>query len=595
MSLSRQTTLATFFLVTMMAGAFAVHAQDADTAGAEAPPAAAAEGGEEGGITLGFGLNINDLFYLRTTWIIFMLFCGAAWMASTIWVNQDAIGVGVPPDKWNAILLVTGSLLFLGAFQAGTKLLWLLLVALGAEVGVYIHVRNQRVPSNFRLFTPRHLKELAASLSQHTGMNLDFGGGDKATLKEDRTSVVLTRKDGKTADALATDKRNKEGSQAIIAAKEVMESAIKARATDVHFEPKGDELQVRFRIDGILHNQSPYSHELGRALISSLKVLADMDIAERRRPQDGTFSATLHDQKYDIRAATGPCNYGETMVLRLLDSGGGIVKGGLTGLGLNDAGLKQLRSVVHSPHGMLITVGPTGSGKTTTLYAALSEIDAYQRNIITIEDPIEYRLDNITQIPVNPQADLTFAGILRSVLRQDPDVIMVGEIRDLETAQIAMQAALTGHFVFTTLHANDSVASITRMLDLGLEPTMIQTAVSAVLAQRLVRVLCQECKEAYTPKPQFLQKLRISPDKVQRLYKEKGCEECQGTGFKGRIGLYELFLMTDAIRDLIVGQPSIQALRTTARKQGLKTLQEDGLQKVIAGTTSITEIIRVTK
>ncbi len=553
---------------------------------AAASPAYAQEG----------AFNLQQVSYLRLTWLAFMLLVGAGWVAATVWMNEDALGVGVPAEKWNAIVVTTGVVLFLASFQLGAKMLWLLLLAGGVEMGFYIYVRNQRVPSNFRLFTPRHFQEMLSMLSARTGMKLELKReSKKAAIKDDQTSIVLMRKDGTTADAIAADKRHKEASHAIIAAKQVIENAIKMRATDVHFEPKGDELQVRFRIDGILHNQSPFPSELGRSLISVLKVLADMDIAERRRPQDGTFSASLHDKSFDIRAATGPSNYGETMVLRLLDSSGGIVKDGLVGLGLDEAHLRQLRSIVHSPHGMLITVGPTGSGKTTTLYAALAEIDAYQRNIITIEDPIEYRLDNITQIPVNPQADLTFASILRSVLRQDPDVIMVGEIRDLETAQIAMQAALTGHFVFTTLHANDSVASITRMLDLGLEPTLIQTAVSAVLAQRLVRVLCEECKEPYTPKPQFLQKLHISPDKVQRLYKEKGCEECQGTGFKGRTGLYELLVMTDAIRDLIVGQPSIQALRAAARKQGLRTLQEDGLLKVIAGVTSITEIIRVTK
>jgi len=244
---------------------------------------------------------------------------------------------------------------------------------------------------------------------------------------------------------------------------------------------------------------------------------------------------------------------------------------------------------------MMITSGPTGSGKTTTLYAALSEIDALQRNIITIEDPIEYQLDNVTQIPVNPQADLTFANIMRSILRQDPDVIMIGEMRDLETCQIGMQAALTGHFVFTTLHANDSITSITRLLDLGVESTLIQSAVSAFLAQRLVRRLCEECKEGYVPKPEFLQRLNIPPDRVQRLYKEKGCEECQGTGYRGRTGIHELLVMSDTMRDLVTPQPSIQSLRKQARTEGLRTLQEDGLRKVIKGLTSITEVIRVSK
>jgi len=244
---------------------------------------------------------------------------------------------------------------------------------------------------------------------------------------------------------------------------------------------------------------------------------------------------------------------------------------------------------------MLIVCGPTGSGKTTTLYGALGEIDVFSRNIVTIEDPIEYRLDNISQTAVNNAADLTFAAILRSVLRQDPDVILVGEIRDKETAEIAMQAALTGHFVFTTLHANDTATTVTRLLDIGIDTTLIQSAVTAVLAQRLVRVLCPKCKEAYKPAPEFLKKCGFHPDKVQVLYKEKGCPECNGTGFRGRTGVHELLVFDNSIRELLVGRPSIQAIRTAARQAGMKSLQDSGLQKVAAGITSVNEIIRVTK
>ena len=560
-------------------------------AAVSAPTGLCAEGTPAGTVCIA---ALTGLSYLRIPWLVFMLIAGTAWLAATMWVNQDAIGVGENIERWNLLFVLTGALLFLGAFHMGPKLLLPLLVALAVEMVLYIRARNQRVPANFRLLTPRYFQELLGKATSRAGIHV--GTDDRPTvMRQDTTDIMLKRKDGTTADALAADKRNQEHSEAILTSKQILESAIKARATDIHFEPKGSELQIRFRVDGILHNQSPYESDLGKSIVSSLKVLSDMDIAERRRPQDGTFSANLHDRRFDIRASTSPSNFGEKMVLRLLDSGGGLIKDGLSGLGFDSADLRAIRSVVHTPHGMLIASGPTGSGKTTTLYASLSEIDAFQRNIITIEEPIEYQLDNVTQIPVNPAAGLTFASILRAQLRQDPDVIMVGEMRDLETCQIGMQAALTGHFVFTTLHANDSVSSITRLLDIGVEPTLIQSAVSAILAQRLVRSLCEECKEAYTPKPQFLQKLHIPPDKVQRLYKEKGCEECQGTGFKGRSGIYELLVMTDALRDLVTGSLSIQKIKAQARKEGLKSLQEDGLRKVIKGITSITEVIRVSK
>jgi type II secretory ATPase GspE/PulE/Tfp pilus assembly ATPase PilB-like protein len=258
--------------------------------------------------------------------------------------------------------------------------------------------------------------------------------------------------------------------------------------------------------------------------------------------------------------------------------------------------MEQLREVIHKPYGMFLVTGPTGSGKTTTVYASLSEIDAQQHNITTIEDPVEYRLDGITQIAVNTAAGVTFASILRSVLRQDPDVLLVGEIRDKETAEIACQAALTGHFVFSTLHANDTVATITRMLDLGLDAMLIQTALTAVLAQRLARKLCLKCREPYPPPADLLAKLGIKPGAVETIYREhaKGCEQCGGTGYKGRIGLHELLVMNDDIRRLVTPQPSIEDLRAAARRSGTHSLQVDGLLKVMRGVTSIKEVVRVT-
>ncbi len=410
--------------------------------------------------------------------------------------------------------------------------------------------------------------------------------------------VVLLKKDGTRMDGQQAGAKDKETSKAVLAVQQLMAKAIAMRATDIHLEPKtGDELQVRFRIDGVLQNSAGFSGADGRALVSATKVVADMDIAERRRPQDGTFAALYGSRKFDIRAATGPTNFGEKMALRLLDSDGGIVRAGLGAIGMRESTLKQLRSIIQRPHGMLVVCGPTGSGKTTTVYAALGELDVFSRNIVTIEDPIEYRLDNISQTAVNVAAELTFAKILRSVLRQDPDVILVGEIRDRETAEIAMQAALTGHFVFTTLHANDTATTVARLLDIGIDATLIQSAVTAVLAQRLVRVLCAKCKLPYEPPPEFLARCGLDPTVETTFYREneKGCPACLGTGFRGRTGVYELLPFDNTIKDLLVGRPSIQAIRAAAKKAGMRTLQDSAMQKVISGMTSVTEVARVTK
>ena len=377
---------------------------------------------------------------------------------------------------------------------------------------------------------------------------------------------------------------------------EMFLKAVDLRATDIHCEPKNnEEYVVRCRIDGILQSIAAFPADEGKAVISAMKVLGDMDIAEKRRPQDGTFTVLMEDRRFDVRAASAPTSFGEKMALRLLDADGGIVKGGLGAIGMKDSVVANLREIIQQPHGMLIVCGPTGSGKTTTLYSALSEIDVNSKNIITIEDPIEYRLEGISQTAVNVAAELTFAKILRSTLRQDPDVILIGEVRDKETAEIAMQAAMTGHFVFTTLHANDAPTTITRLLDIGVEATLIQSAVSAVLAQRLVRVLCPKCKQAVQLSDDLKQKWGIAAGKNVTIYQEKGCPACNGTGFRGRTGLHELMIFDNSIRELLIGRPSMQTIRQAARKAGMKTLLEAGVGKVLAGITSVSEMQRVAK
>jgi type II secretory ATPase GspE/PulE/Tfp pilus assembly ATPase PilB-like protein len=323
-------------------------------------------------------------------------------------------------------------------------------------------------------------------------------------------------------------------------------------------------------------------------------VLADMDIAERRLPQDGAFAVLAGEQRFEVRVGSIPGKYGEKLAIRLLDPGGGVLQGGLGELGFRDAILPQVREIVNRPYGMFIVCGPTGSGKTTTAYGAMREIDGFVRNIVTIEDPVEYQLDNVSQTAVNNAAGLTFPKILRSVLRQDPDVILVGEIRDKETAEIAMQAALTGHFVFTTLHANDAPTTVARLIEIGIDATMIQSAVTAVLAQRLLRVLCTSCRVKYAPTLDELQRYGIPPDKVKRLYRANpnGCNACNGRGYRGRTGVYELMLMGSEIRQLLVGRPSEAVIRAAAERQGMKTLRREAIYKVVMGATSLEEVDR---
>ena len=541
------------------------------------------------------GIAVGEQFFI---WGAIWLVLAVAWAAACLWVDRDADEVFGRTKPWTPILVGVGMAFFLASLRYGLSAVNGMLPALLGVVAWYACWRDLNVPASGRIL-PKQCDGLLQLVGQACGRGLSSGpvvaGGVRAGAAAG-PRLTLLKKDGRPYDGREAGDLDHETSEAITSAQSILTKAIQVRATDVHLEPKsGDELLVRYRIDGIMQNAGTVTGAAGRATVSAIKVLADMDIAERRRPQDGTFAVLFDSRKFDIRAASGPTNFGEKIALRLLDAEGEIVKQGLEKYGMGTTVLAKLREIIHRPHGMLIVCGPTGSGKTTTLYGAIGEIDVFSRNIVTIEDPIEYRLDNISQTAVNVAADLTFAKILRSVLRQDPDVILVGEIRDKETAEIAMQAALTGHFVFTTLHANDTATTVTRLLDIGIDTTLIQSAVTAVLAQRLVRVLCQQCKEPYKPTPEFLKSAGIPADKVNVFYKEKGCPACNGTGYRGRTGVHELMIIDKAIRELLVGRPSIQAIRTAARKSGMRSLQEAGLQKVIAGITSVNEVIRVTK
>jgi type IV pilus assembly protein PilB len=367
--------------------------------------------------------------------------------------------------------------------------------------------------------------------------------------------------------------------------------AVKERSSDIHIEPGDAALRTRFRVDGILREVNGPPAHLHSAVVSRIKVLAKLDIAERRRPQDGRFRLKMEGKEIDLRVSIVPSQFGEKVVLRLLDSAQAVFS--LEQLGLDQAIREAVERLIRLPHGMFLVTGPTGSGKTTTLYAALSLLNSMERNIITIEDPIEYQLPGITQVQVNPKVDVTFASALRSFLRQDPNVIMVGEIRDRETAEIAIQAALTGHLVFSTLHTNDAPGSLTRLIEMGIEPFLIASSVVGILAQRLVRVICPKCKEPYQPSANVVAELQLKPD--AHLFRGKGCPTCRQSGYQGRIGIFELLRMTDPVKNLVAGKAPAHAIREAALAAGMRTLREDGLVKAAAGLTTVEEILRVTQ
>ena len=373
----------------------------------------------------------------------------------------------------------------------------------------------------------------------------------------------------------------------------ILTQAARDGASDIHIEPDEDSLRIRFRIDGILYEiPSPPKH-LELAIISRIKVLSDLDIATTRLPQDGHFKKSLEGREIDCRVSTIPTIYGENVVIRILNPATALL--GLDELGFSPEILTQFEEVISQPWGTILVTGPTGSGKTTTLYAALNRINTVEKNIITIEDPVEYRLGLIRQIQVNPKAGLTFVSGLRSMVRQDPDVIMVGEIRDHETAEISSQAALTGHLVFSTLHTNDAPGAVIRLVNMGIEPFLIAGSVIGVVAQRLVRTICSRCKESYKPSKVLLHRLGLEVSKSYIFYRGRGCKECKETGYKGRIGLFELLKVTDEIRELIIKGISPTAIRKKAEKEGMKELREDGISKILQGTTTIEEVTRVTR
>jgi type IV pilus assembly protein PilB len=371
----------------------------------------------------------------------------------------------------------------------------------------------------------------------------------------------------------------------------VLLEAIRNRASDIHFEPFEDEFKMRYRIDGLLYEMLPPPRSIAMAVSSRIKVMANLNIAERRLPQDGRIELVVNGRPVDLRVAVLPTMFGESVVMRVLDRSN--VSLDLERLGFREDDLRIFRQLISRPHGILIVTGPTGSGKTTTLYSALSELNDVGVKILTSEDPVEYDIDGLVQVPINEDVGLTFAKSLRSFLRQDPDIVLVGEIRDLETAEISVHASLTGHLVLTTLHTNDAPSSIARLLDLGLEPYLVTATLEAIVAQRLVRQICPRCREEFHPTEDMLMELGLTPEDTsgRTFYHGAGCDYCRGTGYSGRVAVYEIMVLDDTLRELVMNRSSTGAIREAARKRGMRTLRESGLLAIYDGMTTIEEVV----
>lgn len=434
--------------------------------------------------------------------------------------------------------------------------------------------------------------EIARLVKRHLGVGSETVEGLMAAVDDDDEIQLLDKieTDGSELSEMAQE------ASVIRLVNEILLEAIESRSSDVHIESQSDGLVIRYRIDGILHPQ-PVPPEINRfqaAIISRLKIMARLNIAEKRLPQDGRIKLRVHGREIDIRLSVIPMIHGEGLVMRILDKGA--MKFDLQGLGMDPETYKEFSKLIRLPHGIILVTGPTGSGKTTTLYSSLLEIRSPENKIITTEDPVEYQLDGINQIQVHPKIGLTFAASLRSILRHDPDIVLVGEIRDFETAENAIQAALTGHLVFSTLHTNDAAGAYTRMVDMGVEPFLVASTVEAVMAQRLIRRLCPECKDPFDPTDEDVPS-DFPWDKLdgQPLYRSVGCRACRGVGYSGRMGIYELLVTTEKIRDLANQRVSSWEIRRAASAAGMRSLRDDAWDKAIAGRTSVEEVLRITK
>lgn len=409
---------------------------------------------------------------------------------------------------------------------------------------------------------------------------------------ESRILTAIDRLYSDKEEGSAVDQDAGDDSEAVKAVNDILLQAVREEASDIHIEPSDDKMRVRFRVDGILRKAREYPFSMHPSIISRIKILSNQDIGERRKPQDGRFEIPVSGKTFDVRVSTLPLNPYEKIVMRLLDKSK--IKIAMKDLGFEPVQQEIFERHLHHPHEIMLVTGPTGSGKTTTLYAALHYVNSVEKNIVTVEDPVEYELEGVNQVQVNPKADLTFNTSLRSILRQDPDIVMIGEIRDVETAEIAIQAALTGHLVLSTLHTNDACGSITRLIDMRIPPFLIASSLGMVLAQRLVRKLCPDCRESFIAPVAVQEELGIDIQENRVFYRPKGCNKCEQNGYRGRLGIYETLPISKDLEALIMTKASSHELYRQAIKEGFESLRETGLAKVLNGTTSLDEILRVT-
>jgi type II secretory ATPase GspE/PulE/Tfp pilus assembly ATPase PilB-like protein len=514
------------------------------------------------------------------------------------------------PDRWNFELLLVGFLLLAGLWMRSLQAVqhdlfqrrsdpryWTLAALLLPIVGAGAYFGWLRLQEKLGQMRSHRLKAAAAAEDGAPGEEVAQRTSKPAGKRADPADYLA--KKGTTRRGLTfldTDRQsitlngNGEIASGLDNANEMLEEALLEKASDIHIEPASDSYRVRFRLDGILHERMTYDSSDGIRLVTALKSLAEIDIAEKRRAQDGKFRVRAEDREVDFRVATATSIYGEKMVIRVLDHRGGIFD--LTSLGMSDEMLSVFQNVIHSRKGMILATGPTGSGKTSTLYAALRQLDATGLNLMSIEDPVEYELAGATQIAVNPRSGITYEAGLRSILRQDPDVILVGEMRDTEAAAVALRAALTGHLVLSTLHTKDAIGTISRLQDMGIERYQLASALLMVVAQRLVRVLCPRCRSEYPAVGDELSSLGLKFDPGQTLYAANGCDACLGTGFRGRTGLFELLVLDDDFRRVIGEGADEATLGSLALERGFKSFHYDGAEKVLLGVTTVDEVLQ---
>jgi type II secretory ATPase GspE/PulE/Tfp pilus assembly ATPase PilB-like protein len=547
-------------------------------------------------IVRGPGLYLNLIKFIPVL-LLFVL-----WVSTTHWIEKDTKDLhNIYYTIWNVIAFFTGIL--------GFALLWLvpnfyigLVLLLAAYFGplfTYIYNRNQLVGEYERVMTGYHLGEVANGLLEQVGMRPMFNQDVDTTDKVGPPVTFIGKSAGQNQEDPSRVSRAEESPE-YYNAKELFYDAIQRRATDIALEPTPEATTIRYRIDGVWHTAQPFERPIGDSVTNIVKVLSALDITERRKPQDGSFSLKAEGRDVDVRVATSGTKAGEKLAVRILDKTQNVTK--LDETGMRPKMIQQIKELLAQPNGFVLFTGPTGSGKSTTVYACLREIDRFLKNVVTLEEPIEFQIDNVSQTEINTKTGQDYGGMLRSLLRQQPDIVMIGEIRDEETAGIAFQAASTGNLVLSTLHATDAITAVNRLLhELHVEPSILASGLTAVLSQRLVRKLCETCKEPYKPKPEFLKKANLPADKVDVFYKppvaaEQVCPDCGGNGYIGRTGIFELLVVDEPIRELIrTGNPSDNAMKAAARKNGMVYLTEDGLRQVIQGKTSIDELMRVVK